>query len=29
MSHINLYSFARKLRPSISFRLHLGSCFSH
>jgi len=25
MSQLHLYSFARKLRPCISFRLHLGS----
>jgi len=29
MSHLNFYSFARKLRPFISFRLHLSSCCPH
>jgi len=29
MSQLNLYSFARKLRPSISFRLHLSWCCPH
>jgi len=29
MSNLNLYSFARKLRPCISFRLDLNSWCPH